>query len=252
MTALSEMIGTVTAPAAGTPTNLAPLTARVEALENKPTFDPKSINDAIAELVANEKLDDAAAASLKAAFDALPVIDLAPYLKIVDLPNRLRVSPNKPDDTDWILWLQIEENLTELKRTIRLWARVEDDYAQSLIVPIESAIVIQTHATAKDGAAGSKQNTLPRKVKLTYQTGVDLQNNGYFYAEFPAGTVTRFRFEGLDAGGTSLEIGGGDVPAADTSFVLNPFFGNSLVTQAKWTVTYVDGAQVTYVVPVTR
>ncbi|MGL4621143.1 MAG: hypothetical protein ACRCZS_19120 [Chroococcidiopsis sp.] len=135
------------------------LKARLKAVEDKPAFDPQSINNAIAELVANEKIDDKAAADLKAAFDALPTIDLAPYAKIQDVDDaiaRLEQADSQrlvvvtkdhyPTDAEidgtWGLWeSQVRDGLN-VKINFFLWIK-SGNYAHKLfeedsVLPLEA------------------------------------------------------------------------------------------------------------------
>lgn len=69
-------------------TELLALKAEVATLKDKPAFDPKSLQDAIAQLQANETVDDATVAALDALVKAIPVSpDLSKYALKTDIPS---------------------------------------------------------------------------------------------------------------------------------------------------------------------
>lgn len=164
----------------------------------------------------------------------------------------VRRSPNLPDfSLDWEIWIQVIEDLTASTIEVVEFNRTGKAAAMPM-VQRKLTLVPSEHGNAIALPNGVFENGLPRGVAINYTPKVDNQNNGAFSLSFPAGTLTSYQYEGLDASDTSLEVGNGNFRVGDTTLAINPFYGNSAVVKTKWTFTYSDGQSISYIVPVVR
>lgn len=177
----------------------------------------------------------------------MPIIDLITQPQTAAKAEVIKVD-GPPPDGSWLLALDVRK--TADRRTTRLWGQVETGIAKPLLV-LEDTLTTPTHSTAIAEPDGSFKQDLG-DLKLSYKTTLNAQNEGSMAMTFPAGLLSRVDLEGQDSAGTALELGGQAVGAGAISVALNPFMGNSSVTQILFKIAYKDGPVVNYLVPLTR
>jgi hypothetical protein len=152
--------------------DLAPLADRIKAIEDKPGFDPKTLQDAIDTLVSNEKADDTTVAALKTVVDA---IDLTPYAKTADLPAQ-------PDLSGYALKAELNDGSWLISpRWFKNELTPETTYRRSLSDEFSTLAKLNLEYKKADGSTGQFELT-------DFVTG--FANNGFWNTE-PDG-VTRF------------------------------------------------------------
>lgn len=177
----------------------------------------------------------------------MPIIDLTTQPQTAAKAEVI-VTNGAPLDGDWDIAIDCRKTAT--KRETRLWVQCE----KGLAIPLtfrEDTITTPTHSTAIAQPDGSYRHDLG-DLKLSYRTTLNAQNEASMAMTFPAGLITRVDLEGQDTAGTALELGGQAISLDQSNLNMNPFMGNSLVTQILWKITYKDGSVVNYLVPLTR